>query len=58
MLFGCAMEIHLRSVGEYAPSELKDHFHFIGKKLSEKDLDSFLPFFQCDEIGHEELLLD
>jgi len=37
---------------------MKEHFHFVGKMISDKEIDSFLPFFQCDEIGHDELMLD
>ncbi|KAL4509136.1 hypothetical protein ABPG72_018067 [Tetrahymena utriculariae] len=52
------MEIQLNQPGQYKESSIKEHFHFIGKKITEKEIDSFLPFFNCDEIGHDDLQLD
>lgn len=39
-------------------ADLKNHFHFIGNKISQKELDSAIPFFYCEENGHKENQLD
>ncbi len=38
--------------------EAQDYFEFLGKKISEKDINSNLPFFQCEINGHKEQSLD
>ena len=39
-------------------NEIKDHFYFLGEMVSAKELNSILPFYNCDEIGHEANMWD
>jgi len=38
--------------------DILSHFHFLADKITEKDINSNIPFFNCTEIGHESNLLD
>lgn len=35
-----------------------DYFAFLGRKISEQEIQSMLPFFDCDEPGHTGNALD
>ena len=39
-------------------SDVREHLTFVGNKISNAELDSSLPFFYCDEPGHEPNYLD
>jgi hypothetical protein len=39
-------------------SDAREHLAFIGNKIGQHELDSALPFFYCDEPGHDPNLLD
>ncbi|EGR28738.1 hypothetical protein IMG5_169350 [Ichthyophthirius multifiliis] len=53
------MEIQLNPLTKlHQEHNIRDHFHFVSKKITINELDSFLPYYKCDEIGHEELILD
>lgn len=51
------IKIPVKSSVREDPS-IKDHFYFIGNKISQKEIQSMVPFFYCDEIGHETQQLD
>ncbi|KRX07003.1 WD40-repeat-containing domain [Pseudocohnilembus persalinus] len=41
-----------------AHEDIKGHFHFIGNQISDNELKSAIPFFYCEENGHEQNQLD